>query len=77
MEISAPKKIHTRNNPEPNPTKDVFELEKIIQKSQKKSSESHTIFLERTFSLPKAKVRSLGNIPFVVKFEKFLVRTKS
>jgi hypothetical protein len=71
LEILAPKKIHARKNPDPNPPEVAFDLEKIIYKSQKKVSKSHTIFLERFFSLPKVEVRSLEHIPFVVKFEKY------
>jgi hypothetical protein len=77
LEILAPKKIHTRKNLDPNPPEVAFDPKKIIQKSQKELSESHKVFLERTFSLPKDEVRSLDHIPFVVKFEKSFVRTKS
>lgn len=76
LEILAPKKIHTRKNPDPNLTEVAFDPEKIIRKSQKRSSEIHIVSLERTFSLPKSEVESLEDVPFVVKFENFLVRTK-
>jgi hypothetical protein len=54
LEILAPKKIHTRKKPDSNPPKAAFDPEKFIRKSQKRSSEIHTVPLERTFSLPKS-----------------------
>jgi hypothetical protein len=34
----APRKIHTRRNPDPNPAQEVIDPEKILRKSERKSS---------------------------------------
>jgi hypothetical protein len=77
LEILAPKKIHTRKNLDPNPLETTFDPEQIIRKSQKKLSKIHIVSLERAFSLPMSEVKSLEDVPFVLKFEKFLVKSKS
>jgi hypothetical protein len=72
----APKNIHTRRNPDPEPTTSVVDPEKLLHKRKEKASHSG-IFLDRISSFPKDGVKSIDDLEFDIKFEQTLFRSKS
>ena len=72
----APKKIYTRANPDPNPPTIVDNPEKLL-KTQKVQEEKNTSFLSRSISLPSKDIKTIDDIPFDLKFELSLFRSKS
>jgi hypothetical protein len=75
-EILAPKKIHTRSNPDPEATIPVSDPEKLVRK-RKERPVTPVLRPDRYLSFPKDRVTSLEDLEFDVKFEQALFRTKS
>ena len=71
----APKRIHTRRNPDPEAAIPVFDLEKIVHK-RKERPIIPSFHLYRYLSLPKYGVTRIENLEFDVKFEQTLFKTK-
>jgi hypothetical protein len=72
----APKRIHTRRNPDPEVAIPVSDPEKIVHKRKEKAI-SLVLCLDMYLSFPKYGVTSIEYLDFDVKFEKTLFRTKS
>lgn len=73
MEILAPKRIYTRNNPNPNPHKVVEDPEKILRSSSKTCK--GTFHLQRSLSLPAKGIKSIVDILFDILFDKKFEQT--
>jgi hypothetical protein len=71
----APKRIHSRRNPDPEVVIPVSDPEKIVHKRKEKKI-SPVLCLDRYLSLPKDGVTSIEDLDFDVKFEQTLFRTK-
>ena len=76
VEILAPKRIYTRDNPDPNPSEAVENPKKILRKSNSKVGKE-TYQLHKSTSLPVEGVESINEIAYDLKFEHSLFRTKS
>jgi hypothetical protein len=76
IEILAPKKIHTRSNPDPEAAIPVSDPENIVHK-RKENPVTPVLHPDRYLSLPKDRVTSIEDLEFDVKFEQALFRTKS
>jgi len=71
IEILAPKKIHTRSNPDPKAAILVSDPEKLVRKRKEKPV-TPVLHPNRYLSLPKDGVTSLEDLEFDVKFEQAL-----
>jgi hypothetical protein len=67
---------YTRNNPEPNLTKLVDDLEKILRERKKKNNLSSPL-LKRSTSLSEETIQTIEDLQFDLKFEHSLFRSKS
>jgi hypothetical protein len=72
----APKRIHTRRNPNPKEVIHVFDPEKLVHKRKEKPI-SPEFCLDRNLSLPKDGVKSIEDLDFDLKFEQAMFRTRS
>jgi hypothetical protein len=72
----APKRIHTRRNPDPEAIILVFDPEKIVHK-RKEMPISLVLCLDRFLSFPKDGLKSIEDLDFDLKFEQTLFITKS
>jgi hypothetical protein len=72
----APKKIHTRSNPDPEAAIPMSDLENIVHK-RKQNPITPVLHPDQYLSLPKDGVNSIVDLEFDVKFEQALLRTES
>ena len=72
----APKRIHTRSNPDPEVAILVSDPKNLVHK-RKENPVMPVLRLDRSLSFPKDKVTSIEDLEFDVKFEKILFKTKS
>jgi hypothetical protein len=68
--------IYTRVNPDPNPSKPVYDHEKILRKAREKAPDPF-YYLDRSLSLPKDDAQSIDDLEFDAFFEQTLFRSKS
>jgi hypothetical protein len=72
----APKTIYTRENPVPNPTEPVYDLEKILCNTREKVPDPF-YYLDKSMSLPKDDAQSIDDLEFDEFFEQTMFRSKS
>jgi len=68
--------IYTRENPDPNPTKPMYDPKKILRRTREQALDPF-YFLDKISSLPKYGTQSIDNLDFDELFEKTLFMSKS
>jgi hypothetical protein len=76
IEILAPKKVHTRRNPDPEAAIPVSDPEKLVRR-RKERPVTPVLHPDRYLSFPRDGLTSIEDLVFDVKFEQSLFRTKS